>query len=143
MRSTTAIIVRVLGMRAPGRILSKKLFPLPEQKELKNTFIARWSENDGQAYLSALTAVADWNISDRLGSINCPTLVISAAHDFIPLVLKQEYVGKLLKAVLRVIPGSMHFTPVDYPDRFNRVLMEFLEEQKHLCQSRDHGLLRT
>ena len=122
--------MRVLGLRALGHFLGRKLFPRPEQEQLKRTFIERWADNDRQAYLYSLAAVAGWNIMDRLESITCPTSVISGEHDFIPLALKQNYVRKLPAATLVVIPESMHFTPVDHPNRFNEELMGFLGKQK-------------
>lgn len=116
-------------MRALGRFLSKKLFPRPEQQQLKATFIERWAENDRRAYLASLAAVKGWSVMDRLGEITCPTCVISGEGDFIPLSLKQAHVQKLPSAALAVIPGSMHLTPLDQPRKFNEVLMAFLRAE--------------
>jgi len=123
------LIARYFGMRTLGRVLGKKLFPRPDQSVLKSGFIERWAENDRDAYLASLAAVFGWSTEDRVGTIACPTCVISGEHDFIPLALKESYTAKLPHGELIVIPGSGHFTPVDAPERFNQALMLFLARQ--------------
>lgn len=123
------LIVRFFGMRTLGRFLSKKLFTRVDQRALKQMFIERWAENGRKEYLSSLSSVSGWGVEDRLSSITCPTCVISGEHDFIPLALKKDYTAKLPDAKLIVIPRSGHFTPVDEPERFNEVVMAFLEKQ--------------
>ncbi|MCG6861455.1 MAG: alpha/beta hydrolase [Chromatiaceae bacterium] len=113
-------------MRALGRFLSKKLFPLPSQNTLRRRFIERWAENHPGAYLAALASVSGWDIADRLDSIRCRTCVISGEHDFIPLAMKEHYTAKITNGELKVIPGSGHFTPMDAPEIFNEVVMSFL-----------------
>ena len=71
------LIVRFFGMRALGRFLGRKLFPRTDQKALRQTFIERWAENDDQAYLSSLATVSEWSLEHRLGSVTCPTCLIS------------------------------------------------------------------
>jgi 3-oxoadipate enol-lactonase len=123
-------IVRFFGMRALGRFLSKKLFPRKDQNELRQTFIDRWAENDEQAYLSTLATVSQWSLEHRLGSITCPTCLISGEHDFFPLALKEAYAKKVPDARLVVIPNSGHFTPMDEPAKFNEAVMSFLPDRR-------------
>ena len=40
------LIVRVLGMRKMGQVLSGKLFPKSEHEELRERFIDSWAKND-------------------------------------------------------------------------------------------------
>jgi len=123
------LIVRLFGMRALGRFLSRKLFPRPSQNALRRRFIERWAENHPDAYLASLASLASvsrWNIADRLDSITSPTCVISGEHDFIPLAMKVHYTAKLANGELKVITDSGHFTPVDAPEEFNEAVMSFL-----------------
>jgi pimeloyl-ACP methyl ester carboxylesterase len=106
-------------MRTLGRFLGEKLFPRPEQTDLKCTFVERWAENDGRAYLDALATISRWSVRERLSSISCPTCIVSGEHDFIPMSLKEEYIAGRSNAELAVIPDSGHLTPVDQPERFN------------------------
>ncbi len=121
------LIVRLFGMRTLGRFLCKKLFPRPEQADLRKTFVERWTDNDAGAYLDTLGAVSRWGVRDRLAAITCPTCVVSGENDFLPMSLKQEYLVHNPRAELVIIPDSGHFTPVDQKERFNDALRAFLE----------------
>ena len=122
------LIVRLLGMRKMGEVLSKRLLPKPEQEELRRTFIERWAENDVRAYVDAMRAIVGWSVTEHLDSIRCPTLVIAADEDYTPVALKETYVAKMPRAKLVVIHNSRHATPVDQPEQFNQALMAFLSE---------------
>lgn len=119
-------IVRLLGMRKLGELLSKRLFVKPEDTQLCETFVARWAENDQRANLDALRAMVGWSVSAQLGTIRCPTLIISADQDYTPLSLKEADTAKIPDAQLVTIPDSHHALPVEKPREFNRALEEFL-----------------
>jgi 3-oxoadipate enol-lactonase len=125
MRTT---VVRLLGMRKMGEILAKRLFPKPEQEEFRRIFPGMWAENDKRAYLASLNALVGWSVTDRLGTIKSPTLVIAADEDYSPVSAKEAYVAKIPNAKLVVIHDSRHATPFDQSERFNTVLNEFLSE---------------
>lgn len=124
-----AAIVQQMGMHAMGLALSGALFPKPEQAALRDTFVQRWSENDPRAYIEATRATVGWSVTDKLGSIRCPTLVITADQDYSPVALKEAYVKAMPDARLVVISDAHHGTPIEKPEEFNRVLMEFLKER--------------
>jgi len=123
------LIVRLLGMRKMGQVLSKRLFPKPEHEELRRVFVERWAENDRRAYSDAMRAIVGWSVSDRLGDIRSPTLVITADEDYAPVSLKEAYVAKMPQAELVVIADSRHATPAERPEQFNEALMAFLSKQ--------------
>lgn len=123
------LIVRLLGMRKMGQVLSKRLFPKPEHEELRRVFVERWAENDRRAYSDAMRAIVGWSVSDRLGDIRSPTLVITADEDYAPVSLKEAYVAKIPQAELVVIADSRHATPAERPEQFNEALMAFLSKQ--------------
>jgi len=97
------LIVRLFGMRKMGEALSKRL----EHRELRRLFIERWAENDRQAYMNSMRAIVGWSVADRLGEIDCPTLVIAADQDYTPVSLKEAYVAKMPQAESR-IHGMLH-----------------------------------
>jgi 3-oxoadipate enol-lactonase len=119
-------IVRLLGLRKMGEVLGNRLFIEPEQAELRQIFAARWAENDRRAYLAALRAMIGWSVSERLGSITCPTLVLAADEDYTPASAKEEYTAQIPHAQLVIISDSRHATPVERPQQFNAALREFL-----------------
>lgn len=122
-------IVNLLGMRKMGEVLSKRLFIKPEQEDIRRIFVERWAENDKRTYLNAMRALVGWSVSDRIGSIRVPTLVIAADQDYSPLSAKQEYTARIPNARLEVIADSRHATPVEKPQEFNAALKKFLAEQ--------------
>lgn len=123
------LIVRLLGMRKMGEVLSERLFPKPEQEELRRLFVERWAENDPRAYRAAMQAIVGWSVTDHLGSIQCPTLVMAADQDYTPVAAKEAYVTRLPHAELVVIADSRHATPVERPEEFNAALLAFLAKQ--------------
>lgn len=121
-------IVRLLGMRRMGEVLSKRLFPKPEHAPLRATFVDRWAENDPRAYQNAMRALIGWSVMDKLGSIRCPTLVVAADQDYTPVALKERYTRLMPDARLVVIPDAHHATPVEQPEAFNAALTDFLAQ---------------
>ena len=121
-------IVKLLGMKKMGEVLSKRLFIKPEQEDIRQTFVTRWAENDQRAYLHAMRALVGWSVSARIGSISCPTLIIAADQDYSPISDKEEYTARIPGAQLVIIPDSRHATPVEHPEEFNLVLKKFLAE---------------
>jgi len=119
-------IVRLLGMRKMGEVLSKRLFPKDEHESLRTTFVESWAKNDPRAYQDAMRAMVGWSVTDKLGSINCPVLVITADQDYTPVAIKEEYTKLIPNAELVIIPDAHHATPVEQPEKFNTVLMDFL-----------------
>ena len=56
--------------------------PDPDQQELRDLLIDRYSQNDAHAYLAMLDALAVWSVVSRLGDLHIPTLFITAEHDY-------------------------------------------------------------
>jgi pimeloyl-ACP methyl ester carboxylesterase len=123
------LIVRLLGMRKMGEVLSQRLFPRPDQAPLRQMFVERWAENDPRAYREAMRALVGWSVADRLGDIRCPTLVIASDQDYTPVSAKEAYVARMPNARLVVIPDAHHAVTVERPEEFNQVLLDFLMQQ--------------
>lgn len=119
------LIVRLLGMRKMGEVLSKRLFPKADQTELAHTFIERWAENDRRAYTDAMRAIVGWSVAQHLPNLHIPTLVLSGDQDYTPVTHKEVYVAQMPQAELVVIPDSRHVTPVDQPELFNQAIISF------------------
>ncbi len=122
-------VVRLLGMRKMGQVVSERLFPKPEHEQLRALFVGRWAENDPRAYLEATRAIVGWSVADQIEQIRCPTLVIAADADYTPVAAKQAYVARMPKAKLVVIEDAHHAVPVERPQEFNAALEAFLAEQ--------------
>ena len=69
-------------------------------------------------------------IQHELASIDCPTLVIHGAHDFIVSDAPNLVCGLIADARLVVIPGSGHYPFIEQPDAFTTALRTFVTETK-------------
>jgi pimeloyl-ACP methyl ester carboxylesterase len=118
--------VRWRGLRRMGERMGARLLPRPEHVALRATFVERFAQNDPQAYLNSLKALIGWNVTDRLGSIQCPVLVVASEHDYTPLAFKEKYARRMPAARLVVIPNAHHAVPLEQPEQFNAVLAKFL-----------------
>ncbi|UVE18933.1 alpha/beta hydrolase [Pseudomonas sp. LS44] len=125
----------LLSLEKIGKGLGRIQFPKPEQAELRSKIEQRWPRNDKRAYNASLNAIIGWGVREHLARITCPTLVISADHDYTPVAQKEAYVQELPNARLVVIDDSRHATPLDQPERFNTTLLDFLGEVENTQQS--------
>jgi len=123
------LLVRLFGMKKVGEVLSRRMFPKPEQAPIRETFVRRWAENDQRAYLASMKAILKFDISDRVGEIIAPTLIVSADDDYIPVAAKEAVAARMPDARVVVIPDSRHGLPVEKPEEFNQVALGFLKEQ--------------
>ncbi len=71
--------------------------------------------------------VAGLNVYDRLGEVQCPTLVLVGEQDpSTPPAIAAEMAEAIAGARLTVLPGASHMLPLETPDRVNAELREFL-----------------
>lgn len=124
------LLSRLLSLEQIGKALGGLLFPRPEQAHLRKKIEERWPLNDKRAYLASLDAIIGWSVRERISTILCPTLVISADKDYTPVADKEAYVAQIPHARLLVIKHSRHATPLDQPERFNQALLDFLNSIK-------------
>ncbi|MSX93433.1 MAG: hypothetical protein F2749_08430, partial [Actinobacteria bacterium] len=82
------------------------------------------------AFVSQVRAILDVddNMSDRLGEVTAPTLVLVGNQDILtPRGDSEELVDRLPNAELVVISGAAHGFMVEHATTFNKVLLDFLE----------------
>lgn len=121
-----------LALAAPmswlGWWVARIVFPHEGQGTLRREAARRLAANDRGSYLRTMWAVARFDLREQLGAVGAPALVVAGAEDrVVPMESKVELAGALPNGRLAVVPGSGHVTPVDRPDRFNRLLTGFLE----------------
>lgn len=70
----------------------------------------------------------DFNVEDRLGEINCPTLIISSSEDALVPITEQEILYKGIKNSSHVtINGSGHASMYEFPDAFAALIAGFAD----------------
>ena len=78
------------------------------------------------AYLAQLNSIQAHDATDRLGSINVPTLVLAGETDIlIPVELSRRLHSLIPRAQWATTKGG-HACLWEYPDQFNRALIAFL-----------------
>jgi len=118
---------RLLGLHGMAKMIAKRLFPKPEQIDLRHAFVARLAANDKSCYLASLRAIfAGWSVAERLGEIRCPVLVLASELDYTPVALKQAYAMRLPNARVAVVTDARHALPMEKPREFNEALAAFL-----------------
>ena len=81
------------------------------------------------AFVSQVRAILDVddNMSDRLGEVTAPTLVLVGNQDILtPRGDSEELADRLPNAELVVISGAAHGFMVEHATTFNKVLLDFL-----------------
>lgn len=120
------LIPRLFGMRSMGRMLAGRVFPGAEMEDLRRIFVDRWAENKVGPYNRIFRALVGWSVEQRLAEIRCPVLVVAADQDYRPLAEKQAFTARMPTAELVVVENARHALPVEHPQQFNQILLDFL-----------------
>ncbi len=120
-------LVLIGDMKRVGQLVAAGIFPRPEQQALREIAAARIAANPRSAYLRVLWAVMRFDLRPRLAEVRAPTLVVAGEADTtVPMQAKRELARRIAGARLAVVPNSGHVTPLDAPQAFNSLLLEFL-----------------
>jgi 3-oxoadipate enol-lactonase len=120
------IVVSTMDVKRLAPVIARRLFPNPDQQELRELVIDRYSKNDTQAYLATLNALANWSVAPQLNDLTMPTLFIAAEHDYTSVEDKKRYVDQIPNARMVVVENSRHGTPLDQPEAFKGLVLDFL-----------------
>lgn len=67
--------------------------------------------------------------ADDLAQVRVPVLIVQSEHDEFIKPEHAEYLAQSIPgAKLKILPGVSHFAPLQRPDQFNHVLLDFLGE---------------
>ncbi|MFP2923954.1 alpha/beta fold hydrolase [Pyxidicoccus sp. 3LG] len=122
------LLLRFLGPMRLAKVLAPKLFPKPEQAELRQRVLDTLGHNDPDAYLRATRGLLGWGVLERVKDITCPVLALHSERDYTPLSEKQAYVGLLRDARLQTLSDSGHAAPLDQPVLLAEAVEAFLRE---------------
>jgi 3-oxoadipate enol-lactonase len=84
---------------------------------------------EAEAYDRQAQAYLHFDAVDRLGGIKAPTLVIVGEQDLLtPPWVAREVADGIPGALLKIVTGegSSHLVPLERPDAFNQLVMDFL-----------------
>jgi len=92
-------------------------------------YLGHLNRMDPRVLFRTLAQIADHDLTERLASIDVPTLVIAAENDlFTPMHRSQEMARRMPRAELFVLAEGSHAALVEHPDAINRRIARFLDE---------------
>lgn len=81
-----------------------------------------------QGYIGCCHAVPKINVTDRLGSITCPAVVIVGEEDpGTPVEMAKAMHAALPSAELAILRSASHLSNIEQAEEFNRILLRFLD----------------
>ncbi|QSQ19043.1 alpha/beta fold hydrolase [Pyxidicoccus parkwayensis] len=129
------VVLWLLGPMRMAKILAPRLFPKPEQEDLRQRVLDTLGHNDPDAYRRATRGLLGWSVLERIKDVTCPVLVLHSERDYTPLAEKQAYVDLLPDARLQVLSDSGHAAPLDQPERLAEVVEAFLRDVETAAQA--------
>jgi 3-oxoadipate enol-lactonase len=104
-------------------------FESPGVLEMAVATIAGHSSTPPHILARQMTACVEHDARDRIGQITAPTLVLAGKEDpFVPFSLFEELAASIPNARFRVLDGGGHGFNASMADKFNRAVLEFLEQ---------------
>jgi 3-oxoadipate enol-lactonase len=88
--------------------------------------------NDPASYIEIMDDLGCFDSQDRLGRINCPTLIVAGGADASSVAGRAPLdsattLNRLIRgSELAVIAGAYHYPQIDHADAFNDRVMDFL-----------------
>ena len=78
--------------------------------------------------LADFEACNEFDSREKLSQINKPTLIIGGSQDMLTPPWFQQYLHeKIENSTLKIIEGAGHLSMTEKPEKFNTILLEFLE----------------
>ena len=123
-----AIVSALLPLNLTARVVAADLFPRPAQSEIRQAALDRIGTNDLTAYRSLMRAIRRFDTRRSLHRIHAPTLIITGDRDrIVPRGCQLQLVRGIPNVRWQIVRDSGHATPIDQPEEFNRLVLEFLK----------------
>lgn len=120
----------LLPMATTARIVATDLFPRPDQAAIRAAVLERVGGNDLSSYRYLIRAIRRFDSRAQLTRIQAPTLLITGDRDnVIPRGCQQQLVRGIRNIKWQIVRDSGHATPIDQPEEFNRLVLNFLWDE--------------
>ena len=113
-------------------LFTDKFFDNPELvRTVIDTMLANPYPQPVHAYARQFDAATEHDTRDRIGKISAPTLVLVGKEDILlPIQMSEELAAGIPNAELVVLEGGGHGFLVEIAGKFNRAVLDFLENVK-------------
>ena len=115
-----------LGPRRLAEVMTRRLYPRPDQAQLRAKLARRNAENDKNVYLATIRALTRWSVRERLAELRMPVLVLAAEHDYFARHEADAFAAALPDGRVEHFPGTRHGLPLEAPEAWNRSVLAFL-----------------
>jgi proline-specific peptidase len=75
--------------------------------------------------------ISNWDISEKISSINVPTLITVGEYDEVTPVVAEEIHKRIYNSEIKVFKGCSHLTMWENRDEYNRTLRDFIMKFVH------------
>ena len=133
-------LVHLLGLRRTARLIANRLFPHEDQAPKRQRVVDVVGANPKATYLAAIHALIGWSALERIHTIACPMLILSAEFDYTPLEEKRAEAARFQNVEFVVIEGSRHGTPFDAIEEFNARVVGFLTSESTVVEDAHHTI---
>ncbi|MHA7835052.1 MAG: alpha/beta fold hydrolase [Algiphilus sp.] len=115
----------VLGPRRLGRIMGRRMFPKPEQEELRRFIEARAAANQRRVYLSSLVALTQWSAVERLHELVMPVAILASGNDYFAVEDMRRYAESVPDGHFYFFPDARHGVPLEAASEMATCLKAF------------------
>ncbi len=120
-------LVHTLGLPAQAMAVARRIFPLPEQQELRTELTKQICQADPSGYRATMRALARFNVTRRLGELKIPTLILTGRDDTtVPSRAQNVLAREIPGAQQIIVPDGGHGIIAERPEVVNHHLLEFL-----------------
>ncbi len=121
------VLVHTLGLETQGKAVAQRIFPHPDQGQLRQQLVDQIVQANPRAYRAAMRALVRFDVVSRLNEIRSPTLVVTGEEDTtVPPENQRQLVEGIPKARQITFPGAGHAVIAEQPEAFNAALLGFL-----------------
>jgi len=122
------IAVHTVGIETQAKFVANRLFPLPNQNQLRQILVDQIRQADPKAYRAVMRAIARFDVRNRLGEVKSPTLIITGENDTTVSPANQHIlVEKIRNNQQVIIPNAGHAAIIDQPELVNKSILEFIK----------------
>ncbi len=138
---TRLATMRLLGPEAIAKRMAQQMFPNPEQEALRELLLLRTNRTPKKVYLTLLKSLSKWTVADRLSWLTMPVFVVVGELDYFLPEEAQAFADTLPDGRCRIIEGAHHHLPLEKPEDFNRITMDFLMPGSHIAAAKGEARL--
>lgn len=124
--------VEAKGMEPVVEPTLQRWFTAPfreQRRDVMDRVRAMLRSTPPQGYSGCCHAIPKIDVTDRLGAVRCPALVIVGEEDpGTPVEMARAIHAALPSAELAILRSAAHLSNMEQPEEFNRILLGFLDK---------------